>query len=187
MSPWITGALTVSLAMSAPLAGSSAQEPLDAVLHRADGRKVPLSEWRGKPVILFYEDRDSTQLNARFKEELFARAQAQGLLDAAWVVAVADLQAFNFFPARPIALSFVKEEEKRQGIPILVDLEGTLGAEPWALPRKTSNVLLLDAEGRPVYRSSGRMTQEQVDTFFRLLGGLVGRDLAPQGPALRGQ
>ncbi|MCP3135871.1 hypothetical protein [Pyxidicoccus xibeiensis] len=128
-------------------------------------------------MVLFYEDKDSTGLNATLKETLFERGKARGLLDAAWVVAVANLQKFDFFPARQIALSYVRDEEKKAGVPILVDLDGTLGAAPWELPMKTSNVLLLDAAGAVVFRHSGRMKPEEQVAFFATLSRLVGVDL----------
>ncbi|WP_386981076.1 hypothetical protein [Archangium violaceum] len=111
------------------------------------------------------------------KEALFSKGRELGLLDAASVVAVANLESFNFFPARGIALSHVRDEEKKWGIPILVDLKGTLGAAPWNLPTKTSSVLLLDSQGALVYRYSGRMKDEDQKTFFQTLGALLGREI----------
>lgn len=179
MKVWIAGALTVSLAAGS--AYGSAPGPLpgavDAALRTSGGDPVKLSKWRGKPVILFYEDKDSTGLNSALKETLFERGKERGLLDSAWVVAVANLQKFDFFPARQIALSYVRDEEKKVGVPILVDLDGTLGAAPWGLPMKTSNVLLLDAAGAVVFRHSGKMKPEEQVSFFATLSQLVGVDL----------
>nr|QKW93837.1 peroxiredoxin [Vitiosangium cumulatum] len=183
MTTWIAGMLTVALltASSTPTTEPRVG-PMDATLRDSDGKEVALSRWRGKPVILFYEDRHSTTLNSPFKQALFARGEELGLLDAAWVVAVANLESFNFFPARGIALSHVRDEEKKWGIPILVDLKGTLGKAPWNLPRKTSSVLLLDGNGTIVYRYSGRMEDEDMETFFHTLGALLGRDLPAGAP-----
>lgn len=179
MKTWLTTALAVTLVTG----GARAQQPsgaVDATLKRSDGEPVRLSHWRGKPVILFYEDKDSVRLNAPLKERLFALASERGLMDSAWVVAVANLEKFNFFPARQIALSYVKDEEKKAGVPILVDLEGTLGADPWKLPKKTSNVLLLDAEGTVLYRYSGRMADKDMELFLALLARLVGVNLGTE-------
>jgi hypothetical protein len=181
MATRITSMLTVALLAASPgFAAEPQAGPMDATLRGSDGKEVALSRWRGKPVILFYEDRHSTTLNSAFKEALFARGQALGLLEATWVVAVANLESFDFFPARGIALSHVRDEEKKWGIPILVDLKGTLGAAPWNLPKKTSSVLLMDGTGTVVYRYSGRMKEEDMETFFQTLGTLLGREL-PQG------
>jgi hypothetical protein len=179
MKTWLTTALAVTLVTG----GARAQQPsgaMDATLKRSDGKAVRLSHWRGKPVILFYEDKESVRLNAPLKERLFELAGAHGLMDSAWVVAVANLEKFNFFPARQIALSYVQDEEKKAGVPILVDLEGTLGAAPWKLPTKTSNVLLLDAEGNVLYRHSGRMTDKEVEVFLTLLAQLFGVNLGTE-------
>jgi len=180
MKTWLAGALTVTLATSGAYALGPESSPLEATLQSADGEQTPLSKWRGKPVILFYEDKDSTQLNGVLKEELFARGKQHGLLEAAWVVAVANLEKFNFFPARQIALSHVRDEEKKVGVPILVDLEGTLGGPPWALPKKTSTVMLLDATGSVVYRYSGRLEEAERQTFFSALSSLLGRDVGAE-------
>jgi hypothetical protein len=180
MKAWIASALVVTLATSAPSAHGLAGSLLDATLHSSKGEQASLSKWRGKPVILFYEDKDSTTLNAALKQELFERGRQQGLLEAAWVVAVANLKGFNFFPARGIALSHVREEERKAGVPILVDLEGTLGKAPWELPTKTSTVVLLDASGAIVYRYSGRMEEAERQAFFSALAGLIGKDLGQE-------
>ncbi len=183
MKAWIAGALTMTLVAGGAYGSTPAPGPVDATLRTSKGEQVQLSRWRGKPVILFYEDKDSTTLNLSLKEELFARGKERGLLESAWVVAVANLQKFDFFPARQIALSFVRDEEKKAGVPILVDLDGTLGAAPWGLPMKTSNVLLLDAKGAVVYRFSGKMKPEEQTAFFVALSQLIGVDLStPKAP-----
>jgi hypothetical protein len=151
---------------------------MNATLWDSHGKEVALSGWRGKPVILFYEDRHSTTLNAELKDALFNRGREMGLLDAAWVLAVANLESFDFFPAREIALSHVRGEEKKWGVPILVDLKGRLGTEPWKLPKKTSSVMLLSGDGRIVYRYSGRLEREDMNVFFGHLGSLLGRDMS---------
>lgn len=179
MTARIAGMLTAALLVASPsLAAAEPQVgPMDATLRGSNGKEVAISRWRGKPVILFYEDRHSTTLNSSLKEALFSRGQELGLLDAAFVVAVANLESFDFFPARGIALSYVRDEEKKWGIPILVDLKGTLGTAPWSLPTKTSSVLLLDGQGTLVYRYSGRMKDEDQRAFFQTLGSLLGREI----------
>ena len=178
MTARIAGMLTAALLATSPSLATAPQVgPMDATLRGSNGKEVALSRWRGKPVILFYEDRHSTTLNSPLKDALFSRGKELGLLEAAFVVAVANLESYDFFPARGIALSHVRAEEKKWGIPILVDLKGTLGAAPWNLPTKTSSVLLLDGNGTLVYRYSGRMKEEDQGTFFQALGTLLGREI----------
>lgn len=180
MKAWLAGVLTMTLATGGASAYGPEASPLEVTLWSSEGARAPLSTWRGKPVILFYEDKDSVRLNLALKEELFALGEQLGLREAAWVVAVANLEQFNFFPARQIALSHVRAEEKRAGVPILVDLEGRLCEPPWELPAKTSTVMLLDATGVVVYRHSGRMEEEERESFFTTLGGLIGVDLGAE-------
>lgn len=180
MKALLAGVLALTVATGGASAHGPQSSPLDATLHSSDGARTPLSKWRGKPVILFYEDKDSTELNLALKEELFERGKQHGLLEAAWVVAVANLEKFNFFPARQIALSHVRGEEKRVGVPILVDLQGTLGGPPWALPKKTSTVMLMDATGAVVYSYSGRLEEAERKTFFTVLSQLIGVDLGTE-------
>jgi hypothetical protein len=149
----------------------------DARLRRSDGELVQLSRFRGRPVVLFYEDRHSLKLNQALKEQLFDRGRSAGLLRAVSLLAVANLEAYDFFPARGIALSFVRDAEKKVGVPILVDLDGVLSQEPWWLPGKSSSVVLLDRTGAEVFRASGALTPGETERFFAALGGLLGKDL----------
>jgi hypothetical protein len=149
----------------------------DARLRRSDGEPVRLSRFRGRPVILFYEDRHSLQLNQALKEQLFDRGRSAGLLRAVSLLAVANLEAYDFFPARGIALSYVRDAERKVGVPILVDLDGALSQEPWWLPSRSSSVVLLDRTGAEVFRASGALTPGETQRFFAALGGLVVRDL----------
>jgi hypothetical protein len=183
LKTWLAGVLTAAvLAARFVLAAPLEAAPMNATLWDSRGKEVALSQWRGKPVILFYEDRHSTTLNADLKEALFSRGREMGLLDTAWVVAVANLESFDFFPAREIALAHVRDEEKKWKVPIFVDLKGNLGAAPWKLPKKTSSVMLLDSGGTIVYRYSGHLEQKDMDVFFRQLGTLLGRDLSTPSP-----
>lgn len=176
MRAWIAGALTVTLAAFEGGAAGLATGALDATLRSSSGDEVRLSLWRGRPVILFYEDKDSTALNVRLKDELFKRGRASGLLDAVSVVPVANLEAFDFFPARGAALKAVREEERKAGVPILVDLDGTLGGPPWNLPKETSTVLLLDAEGKLIFKHAGPLGEAELESFFGSLEWLLGME-----------
>ena len=166
----------------AEVAPDAGPQPLpDARLRRSDGEPVRLSRYRGRPVILFYEDRHSLKLNEALKEQLFDRGRSAGLLRAVSLLAVANLEAYDFFPARGIALSYVRDAERKVGVPILVDLDGVLSQEPWWLPGRSSSVVLLDRTGAEVFRASGALTPGETERFFAALGRLLGRDLTALG------
>lgn len=168
-------AMWVSLLMELLAAGSGARrdEPMDAALTASGGGPTRLSEQLGLPTVLFYEDRGSAALNQETKDELFARGKERGLLTAARVVAVANLQGYNWFPARDLALAGVRDAEKTAGIPILVDWSGTLSAPPWSLPSRTSSILVLDPSGRVVFERSGRLSKADRAELFEVLGRLI--------------
>ncbi len=138
-----------------------------------DGRSAPLARYRGKPAIVFYEDRGSTSLNQAVKDALIARARRDDLLDAAAVVAVANIAAYDFFPARGIATAFIRRAEAAAGIPILLDVDGTLTGSPWLLPGDTSTILLLDRTGHVVWKHSGPLPPEQAAAMLDRLAALA--------------
>jgi len=142
---------------------------VDGVVVTTRGEDLRLGTLWGKPTILFYEDRDSTQLNQPFKELLFRRGREAKLLDAASVVAVANLKAFDFFPARQFALAAVRDAEKKAGIPVYVDFRGSLTVAPAALPANTSSVLVLDRQGRVLFEYRGRLGPAEQAEALRVL------------------
>jgi hypothetical protein len=146
---------------------------LEATLKTTSGAPRALSEYRGKPMVLFYEDRDSGKLNLELKTQLFARARERNLLSAAWVVPVANLASYDWVPARSFATAGVKAAEIEAGVPILIDWEARLSKPPWGLPAKTSSVLLFDASGTVVFECRGRLSANELTEFFRALERLV--------------
>lgn len=161
---WLLATWSVAAALSGPLVVD---------LERTDGTTVGLATYQGKPSVLFYEDRASTSLNQSVKDAVWARAKRDGLETAANVIAVANIQAYDFFPARTFAVTFISQLEKRIGIPILLDLRGVLTAAPWNLPGDTGSVLLLDANGMIVSQQSGALTKSDTDKLLGTLETLV--------------
>ncbi len=171
---WIHGVVALSASMVfAAEPGGRRSELLDAFLVSSSGAATRLLTQFGMPTVLFYEDRYSTLLNQRTKEELFARGKRDGLLRAARVVAVANLEGYDWFPARNFALAAVRDAEKKAGVPVLVDWSGALSAPPWNLPAKTSSVLLFDAAGRVVFERSGQLSEHDQAALFQNLRDLI--------------
>jgi hypothetical protein len=160
------------------LAGAAEPELGAVQLEATDGTPARLARYLGRPAVLFYEDRGSTELNHDVKDALIARGRREGLLEAVSVIAVANVAAYNFFPARDLATAFIKRAEGAAGIPIFLDLEGRLLAPPWNLPGDTSTVLLLDRAGRIVWRHSGKLTTDQTARMLDRLAAMA-RDATP--------
>jgi hypothetical protein len=155
---------------------------VDAALVDSRGGPVRLSEFRGKPVVLFYEDRASAQQNARLKRALAERAAARRLTGAAHVLGVANVAPYDFWPARAFVLSSIREVERRERVRVLVDWKRALLASPWSLPEEASSVVLLDAEGRWVHAWSGPVQDRALEEFFQVLEQLL--KAAPASAAL---
>lgn len=173
--------LALVLVAALPLAAGAVPElrSWDARLRDSSDTPVSLSRWRGRPTVFFYEDKGSTEQNAGLKRELFARARAHRLFGRANVLGVANLHGLDFFPARLFALSAVRDAERKDSVPVLVDWDRTLSGPPWNLPPSASSVVLLDAEGALVHSWSGPLGQRDVDDFFAELSDLVGVEIAP--------
>lgn len=157
----------------AALTGPTAGAPLDAQLRDSNNVPVALAHFRGKPTVVFYEDRNSTKVNVQVKKELFARGKSLNLLSSTHIIAVADLRGFDFFPARNFALKAIRDVEAKVHIPVLVDWNRTLCQAPWGLPPERASVVILDDQGRRIYARSGSLTDADVRTFFTALAGVL--------------
>jgi hypothetical protein len=138
-----------------------------------DARPAQLRRYAGKPAVVFYEDRGSIETNQALKDALVEQGRQHGLLSAVSVIAIANISAYNFPPAREIATAFIRRAERQAGIPILLDLSGALQAPPWTLPDDASTVLLLDAGGRVVWRHSGKVPAAESGRMLDQLRQLV--------------
>jgi hypothetical protein len=151
----------------------------DAQLRDSSNEPVSLSRWRGRPTVLFYEDKGSTEQNVTLKREIFARAKAHQLIGKANVLGVANLHGLDWFPVKLFALSAVRDAERKERVPVLVDWDHTLCAPPWSLPPEASSVVLLDADGHLVHAWSGPLGPRDIDEFFAELSGLLNVDIGP--------
>jgi hypothetical protein len=164
-----------SLRLAWLLAGAVPAHPssLEAVLADSHGAEVRLSSFRGKPLILFFEDRESAEQNAGLKTALRERAAARRLATAAHVVGVANVASYDFWPARGFVLSAVRELERRESVQLLLDWKRALSEPPLGLPDGRSSVVLLDASGHLVEAWSGAVEGEARERFFSVLARLV--------------
>jgi hypothetical protein len=165
---------------------SAAVPPAEAVRVDAelvDSRDAPvrLSSFRGRALILFYEDRSSTEQNAALKRALRERAGTQRPSRAARVLGVANVASYDFWPARGFVLEAVRNVERRDNVQVLLDWKHALGGPPLRLPEGASSVVLLDATGRWVQAWSGPVEGPALAQFFEVLVRLV--ESSPDVPA----
>ncbi len=162
------------IAAAAGLAGAAAwAEPLDARVSNTAGKSVWLAKLWGKPTVVFYEDKDSTAQNQALKDELYRQGKEKGLLEAASVIAIANVQGFDWFPARNFVVSSVKDTEKTTGIPVYLDWNGTLSKKPWSLSATGSTVMVFDSRGAKLFSHTGALSRDDIQAVFGLLASLV--------------
>jgi len=163
------------IAVASGLAAAAWGQPLDARVSNTQGKSVWLAQLRGKPTVLFYEDKDSTAENQALKDELFRQGKEKGLLEAATVIAIANVQGYDWFPAKNFVVSAVKDTEKTSGIPVYLDWNGTLSSKPWNLSATGSTVLVFDAKGERLFSRTGKLSPAEIQQVFGLLATLVTR------------
>jgi hypothetical protein len=163
------------VAMAAMLHASTILAAPDAMLWSTDGTPAALA-LGGTPAVLFYEDRGSHDWNQPLKDAMFQRGREQGLLGRVRVVAVANVAMFDFFPAREIAMRYLRRLEGQVGVPILLDLRGVLAREPWNLPSDGAAVVIFDRRGEPVLERRGRLSPADVDATIAALARLVAEE-----------
>lgn len=173
MSTMGTRVLAALLALCAVAHGRGDSLLASSGLTGTDGKPAQLDRFAGRPAVVFYEDRGSLEANQAVKDALIARGRQEGLLQEVSVIAVANIAAYDFSPAREIATAFIRRAEQRAGIPILLDTAGVLQAPPWNLPADASTVLVLDGDGRIVWRYSGTVPADGREQLFSQLSRLV--------------
>jgi hypothetical protein len=170
-----TATVVTVLALAIPVRTNAADGgvTLDAIVENSSGSTTKLSTLWKKPTVLFYEDRDSTSVNQHVKDTLYEFGRAKGMLEQVSVVAVANVAAFDWFPARNFVLAAVRDIEHKVHVPVYLDFKGALSTTPWNLSTRSSTVMVVDTAGRAVWKAQGKLGQDKVDEMFAELDRLV--------------
>lgn len=89
--------LCASSALAVPKEGETAP---NARFEDVDGHAFELKSFKGKPILIVYEDKDSAQQNQPLKEDLAKLAKGDRYRAAIALAAVADVSAYDFWPAK---------------------------------------------------------------------------------------
>lgn len=144
----------------------------NATLEDADGRVRDLGAFRGRPILIVYEDRDSAQQNVQLKKELAELARGDRYRARVALAAVADVSAWDFWPAKGFVKDAIRDESKKQGTTIYCDWTGAF-RKAYQLRRGVSSVLLVGKDGRVVFAAEGTVPAEQRRRLIQLLRGEV--------------
>lgn len=155
---WIAG-LTIALAAVARPAGALAPagsiRPAARVVD-ADDRVLDLRAVNGKPILVIYEDQSSAKMNDALKVDLALLARGDRYRAAVVLVPVADVQDYDFWPARGFVKDAIRGESKKIGSTIYCDWDGTFQRSA-GFQRGTSSVLLIGRDARVRFASQGQL------------------------------
>lgn len=164
-------ALVVIASPAAALIPAGSARPAARVAD-ADDRTLDLRAINGKPIFVMYEDQDSAKMNDALKADLARLARGPRYRGAIAVVPVADLQAYDFWPARGFVKDAIRSESKKIGTTIYCDWDGAFQRAA-GFRRGTSSVMLIGRNARVLFGSEGPLSKEQRGRVIDLLRGEV--------------
>jgi len=150
-----------------------------AVLVDADGARFDTATTKGKPLLIVYEDKDSGKDNQTLKDELAALAKDGNYTQAVALVAVADVSAYDFWPARGFVKDAIRKESRKAGTTIYCDWDGSFRSK-LSLNKGKSNIVLVGKSGKVLYAAQGAMG---ANARLRLFGLLKGEVVPAQAPS----
>lgn len=157
------------LALALPAEGDAAP---NARLEDADGRARELSAFKGKPILIVYEDRDSALQNQPLKEALSKLAKGGLSRSALVVAAVADVSAYDYWPAKGFVKDAIREQSRQQGTPIYCDWSGAFRGA-YRLKSGLSSVVLVGRDGHVLFAGEGAMSEGERKRLLSLLEAQV--------------
>jgi predicted transcriptional regulator len=162
----IVGALlATSPALAIPREGEAAPS---ARVEDADGHATDLKAFAGRPILIVYEDRDSAKQNEALKAGLAEVARGDRYRARVVLAAVADVSAWNFWPAKGFVKDAIRDESRRQGTTIYCDWTGAFRST-YQLRRGASNVVLVGRDGRVLFAAEGAVSAGERTRLFNLL------------------
>ncbi|MFO0611693.1 MAG: hypothetical protein U0414_03830 [Polyangiaceae bacterium] len=160
----LTTGLATPLVARAVSAGETAPE---AKVQDADDRALWMSELKGSPVVVFYEDKDSRDMNSALKSEV-ASLMGESGMSGIRVIPIADVSDYDSWPARGFVKDAVREESKKAGLTIYCDWDASFRAK-YDLVKGSSNVVIVGRDGVVKAASSGSLSSERRAAVLSLL------------------
>ncbi len=162
----VAAALAVSVPAGAlPAAGDRAP---NARVEDADGRARELKGWFGKPILIVYEDKDSSAQNQPLKDELARLARGDRYKKAIALAAIADVSAYNFWAVKGFVKDAIRDESKKAGTTIYCDWDGAFRSR-YKLREGASSVVLVGKDGHVLFAAEGALSEERRRQLIELL------------------
>jgi predicted transcriptional regulator len=123
------------------------------------------------PVLVIYEDKDAQKQNERARAVL-GRINDRAANRARYeFVAVADVAAWEWWPARGHVLSDLQAISKRENTPLFADWKAAL-RKKWGLRPHQSVLVLADGNGKVLFAAEGKLSEAQLSALVAELAAL---------------
>lgn len=148
-------------------------EAPNARVEDADGKVLQLQSWKGKPILIMYEDKDSAAQNQALKDELAKLAKGDKYMKAIALAAIADVSAYDWWPAKGFVKDAIRDESKKQKTTIYCDWNGGF-RKAYGIKKGVSNVILVSRDGKVLFAAEGALGADARKRLVGLLGQQVG-------------
>lgn len=131
-------------------------------------RAVPSAS---RPTLVIYEDQDGGKENQHAKAvigRINTSLSNQAKLD---VLPVADLEKWNWWPAKKYALADVQKTAAKNRTTVYIDWTGGL-RKAWSLPKGHSCFVLIGPDGKVRFASQGELSEVRLRELVALLAAL---------------
>jgi hypothetical protein len=148
-------------------------EAPNARVEDADGKVLQMQSLKGKPILIMYEDKDSSAQNQTFKDDLSKLASGDKYKKAIALAAIADVSSYDWWPAKGFVKDAIREESKKQKTTIYCDWNGTF-RKAYGIKKGVSNVILVGRDGKVLFAAAGVLGSDARKRLVSLLGEQVG-------------
>jgi hypothetical protein len=113
------------------------------------------------PCLIQYEDKEAQQQNARAREELGRINRKPGNHAKYEFVAVADVEKWDWWPAKKHVLADLRAIAARNNTPLYADWKGAL-RKAWGFRRGQSVIVLVGRDGKALFVGEGTLSEAQL-------------------------
>jgi hypothetical protein len=121
-----------------------------------------------RPTLLIYEDQDGGKENKHAKDvlgQLNAKKENQARVD---VLPVADLEKWNWWPAKKYALADIQKTATAKKTTIYIDWKGQV-RKSWNLSKGKNHLVLVGTDGKVLFISQGDCSEAQLQDLLAKL------------------
>jgi hypothetical protein len=135
----------------------------------ARGRMRPLPDAR--PVLVLYEDKEAAPQNVRAREVMGRINRREANRRRYEFVAVADVSAWDWWPARKHVLADLQAVARRENTALFADWKGAL-RKAWGLRAHRSVIVLAGGDGKVLFAAEGTLSEAQLAELVAALAAL---------------